>query len=608
MAIRTQQADLPRIGIRVLGVDRHRHSLLEHAKRLRITADVERGLGFLDPGLRGEPEGDDKLIGPIPVGDDAFVDGHRRHEVASHQVGDLARVEAARELAAHVEQAAQLAGEGLAASEQARRLEGRRRLVGKDEQQSLVVVVELAQPELRERDDADDDTVVGHRNHEHRLVDVVRSRDRGPTGVRVGVGDEERLAVLRDPPGEAVAETRPEQAQVDLLVLADPALEGDRDDVAARLEQIDPRVVIVDDPASLLDDRPADLGDPAGPAEPRGRGLEHGQLGRPQLRPREELAVLQGDRGVRSEGGDEVDVAARPVSRLDRHRGQRADDAAGSHERDDDVAAELVDARVTRIHRAELGCSNVVDDPWSAGPDELAEPALERPEHGQDGGRGIVQAGPGDDLESIVAEQPQHGRVGIQAEGCLVDDSAEELRAVVGLGEPLGDVEDPGKSVGQDGAGAPAWRCLVRSGRPSRGRTAARRRGRDGISRDGILATGSHYCRDRRTQVMAVRPTRRTGRTARMYLPKSADPLTIAGVVVHVVARLTDRVVASSIARAELDLVALGLPGRQSARDPRHVAEARPSEQRGGHARAIAARAHHHDGAVARQVVEPVQE
>src|SRR5258706_15889776 len=93
-----------------------------------------------------------------------------------------------------------------------------------------------------------------------------------------------------------------------------------------------------------------------------------------------------------------------------------------------------------------------------------------------------------------------------------------------------------------------------------------------------------------------------------MYLPKSADLLTIAGVVVHGVARLTDRIVALAVASAALDRVALGLPGRQSARDPRDVPEARPSEQRGGHARAIAARAHHHDRAVTRQVIEPIEE
>ena len=117
-------------------------------------------------------------------------------------------------------------------------------------------------------------------------------------------------------------EARPEEAEVDLLVLADPALEGDRDDVAAGLQEIDPGVVIFDDPASLLDDRPTDLGDPAGPAEPGRCRLEHGELGRPQLRPRKELAVLQGDRGMCSESGDEIDIAARPVARLDGHRGQ----------------------------------------------------------------------------------------------------------------------------------------------------------------------------------------------------------------------------------------------------------------------------------------------
>lgn len=64
-----------------------------------------------------------------------------------------------------------------------------------------------------------------------------------------------------------------------------------------------------------------------------------------------------------------------------------------------------------------------------------------------------------------------------------------------------------------------------------------------------------------------------------MYRLKSADRLTMACVVARAVVRGRTRVVARVIGRATLDVVALGLPGRQAALDPGHVAEARPTEQ-----------------------------
>ena len=86
--------------------------------------------------------------------------------------------------------------------------------------------------------------------------------------------------MLRDPAGEALAEPAPEQRQVDLLVRADDALERERHDVAA-LDQVDPGVVVVDDPARLLDDRPADGLDPVRPAQPARGRLQHAELGGP---------------------------------------------------------------------------------------------------------------------------------------------------------------------------------------------------------------------------------------------------------------------------------------------------------------------------------------
>ena len=169
-----------------------------------IARDLEERLDLGEPVDRVVAERLDPPGGPVPVADDAFVDAHRAGEVAGHQVGDLARVEAARQLGAHVEQAAQLAGEVLGACQQAGRADGGRRLVGEDRQQPQVVRTEPVEAELRQRDDADRRAVVAHRHDEHRLVDVVGPDDRRAARVAVGVLDEDRLAVLRDPAGEAL--------------------------------------------------------------------------------------------------------------------------------------------------------------------------------------------------------------------------------------------------------------------------------------------------------------------------------------------------------------------------------------------------------------------
>ena len=57
-------------------------------------------------------------------------------------------------------------------------------------------------------------------------------------------------------------------------------------------------------------------------------------------------ALVEGDGGVRREGRDERDVAARPVARLVRDRRQRPDDAVVVDERRDEVADDLEDAVV----------------------------------------------------------------------------------------------------------------------------------------------------------------------------------------------------------------------------------------------------------------------
>ena len=182
-------------------------------------------------------------------------------------------------------EAPQLAGERLGAGEQADRLDRGRGLVGEDHEDVHVLGVELVEAELREGDRAGHPLVVAHRDDEHRLVHLVRAGDRRAARVGVGVRDEERRAVLGGPAGEPDPELGLEQGHVDLLVRPDRARERDRDEQVGRLEHVDPGVVVIDDPARLLDDRPADRLDRVLAAHPGRRRLEDAHLAGPRRRP-----------------------------------------------------------------------------------------------------------------------------------------------------------------------------------------------------------------------------------------------------------------------------------------------------------------------------------
>ena len=199
------------------------------------------------------------------------------------------------------------------------------------------------------------------------------------------------------------AELAAKQREVDLLVGADPALERDRGDDAARLEHVDPGVVVVDDLARLLDDRPADLLDAARPAQAGRGGLEHAQLGG-------SLFVW----AIRSEFSRAIAACVpravtNATSLCCQLRGSSVIPAREPmtlpwwNERDDDVAADLEDTGVTVVCIAHLGPPGIVDDPWRARPDDLAEPALALTEDGQAGRGCVVHAGPCDHLEPLVA-------------------------------------------------------------------------------------------------------------------------------------------------------------------------------------------------------------
>ena len=68
--------------------------------------------------------------------------------MAGNEIGDRPRLEAVRQVAAHVEEPLELGRQRLAPGQQADRLERCRGLVGEDRQEAQVLIVELVQPQL----------------------------------------------------------------------------------------------------------------------------------------------------------------------------------------------------------------------------------------------------------------------------------------------------------------------------------------------------------------------------------------------------------------------------------------------------------------------------
>ena len=290
--------------------------------------------------------------------------------------------------------------------------------------------------------------VVAHRDDQHRLVDVLGPGDRRAARIVVRVVEQDRFAVLRDPAREALPEPAREQRHVDVLVGPQATFEGDRHDRVRVLDQVDPGVVVVDDPVGLLDDRPGDLLDRDGPAHPRGRGLEDLELGRPGDGLLEQLGVGQGDRGVRREGRDECHVATRPGVRLGGQRGQRADDPAVVDQRGRQVAGDLEDAVVPGVAVLAVR-ADIREGQDVTRPQHLADPALVPPEDRQAARDLIGQARPGGDLQTVVAEHADGRRVGPEPAPRLVDDHPDERVAVVGGGQAPGDPEHRIQAFGE---------------------------------------------------------------------------------------------------------------------------------------------------------------
>ncbi len=271
--------------------------------------------------------------------------------MAGHEERDLPRVEAARQGATHVEEAAEVRSERLAAAQEAGRLHRGRGVVGQDREESEVVGRELAQAELAEGDDPDRPLVVTHRDDQHRLVDLVGPGDRLPAWVTVRVVDPERHAMLGHPAGEALAEAAAEDVGIHDVVLPHPTLEGDRHDLVA-LQHVDPGVVVFDDPADLLDDGPSDGLDVRGPVHPRRRRPEDLQVSALLADPpgrdpgRQDHQAGDGER----QGPGPLRVVARQ-----RRDGPGTDAEAGQPRADEDPGVDHPAHGPRRARRAELG-------------------------------------------------------------------------------------------------------------------------------------------------------------------------------------------------------------------------------------------------------------
>ena len=221
------------------------------------------------------------------------------------------------------------------------------------------------------------------------------------------------------------------------------------------LEEIDPRVVVVDDGADLLDDRPADRGDALGPVHPGRRRLDDRHLGGPRLEVLEQLGVPEGQRDVDPEGGHDLDVLDRPLARGERGGRQRADEASAVDERDEDVAAHRQATPEPILPAVRREGLDVIADPGAAGREGVAEPWLVDRERRQ-GGRGIVvEAGPADELEELAAERPEQDHVGPGEGPRRVHDGPLEVLPVERGGQPLGHLQERSVALG---SGRPARR------------------------------------------------------------------------------------------------------------------------------------------------------
>ena len=164
--------------------------------------------------------------------------------------------------------------------EQAGVLESHGRAGREGLQQADVLLVELADAELRQHDHADHPLAVEHGDAEQRFVEVGRSGDQDSVGVVVCVRGVPGLPGLGDMPGQPVPDLGDQGLERLPLVGGQLAAKGDREKgFAVAVQNEYSAVVVVDQLAQLGGDGAADLPHVVQPIELRREPLQNSKLG-----------------------------------------------------------------------------------------------------------------------------------------------------------------------------------------------------------------------------------------------------------------------------------------------------------------------------------------
>jgi hypothetical protein len=126
-------------------------------------------------------------------------------------------------------------------------------------------------------------------------------------------------------------------------------------------------------------------------------------------------------------------------------------------ERCDQVSGDL-EGRVVALGCVALLAAHIRVGQDLPGAQDLADPPLVARDDRQALREVIGKASPRSDLEDVIAEDADGGRVGAQRQPRLVDDHAEEVGPIVRRGEPPGDAEDRVEPLGELGLQRPAGR------------------------------------------------------------------------------------------------------------------------------------------------------
>ena len=164
-------------------------------------------------------------------------------------------------------------------------------------------------------------------------------------------------------------------------------------------------------------------------------------------------------------------------------RGQRADDPVVVDQRRDEVAGEVERLGVALAGDVAVGADVGPGHDVPCRRTSPIEPVVAAEgRHLGDGGVG--QPGPRGELEAVVAEEPDGGRVGTEGALRLVDDHPDELGAIVRGGQPAGDAEDACRATRRARPRPGAMDCV--------GQVAAERSGRlvgRGLVADRLVGT-----------------------------------------------------------------------------------------------------------------------